>query len=36
MSNDVPKRVSVRTDPEKGLAHRYDDGRVVFELETDE
>lgn len=21
---DIPKRVSVRTDPEKGLGHRYD------------
>lgn len=24
MNDDIPKRVSVRTDPEAGLAHRYD------------
>lgn len=24
MSDDVPNRVSVRTDPDEGLAHRYD------------
>jgi hypothetical protein len=32
MTDDVPQRVSVRTDPEKDLAHRYETIRAAAEF----